>query len=302
VTASFSNNDPPLPLNSLLDGRWTGTWQVGNGGNVSVTVQAKDATGALGGTAQVNGGLNANANPPPVVASGGVLDAASYSLGAPVAPGSLVAVFGQFLAQQELKAGALPLPRTLGSTQVTIAGRTMPLLFAGANQVNAMIPYDLAINATHQVVVKRGNTISIPEPVSLLSSRSGLFTRDLTGKGAGIVVKVATDGTQSIVSTDNPVSAFNAIVIYGDGLGNVDPQALEGSETPSSPLSQTLDQVTVTIGGIPAQVFFSGLTPGFTGLYQINAFVPVGVAAGDNVPLVITQAGRSSPPVSIAVR
>jgi uncharacterized protein (TIGR03437 family) len=302
VTASFSNNDPALPLNSLLDGRWTATWQVGKSGSVSVTVAAQDAGGSVSGTAQISGGLTANPNPPPVIASGGVLDAASYQLNSSVAPGSLVSIFGQFLSQQDAKAGALPLPTTLGITQVTVAGRPMPLLFAGGSQVNAMIPYDLPINATHQIVIRRGNTISIPEPVSLLSSRSGVFTRDLTGKGAAIVVKVATDGTQTIVSSATPASAYDAIVIYADGLGNVDPQAIAGSETPISPLSQTLDPVTVTIGGISAPVVFAGLTPGFTGLYQINAYVPTGVAPGDNVPLVISQAGRASSSVTIAVR
>jgi uncharacterized protein (TIGR03437 family) len=302
VTASFSNNDPSLTLNSLLDGRWTATWQVGNSGKVNVTVNAQDPSGSVTGTAQVNGGLNANVNPPPVIASGGVLDAASYALNSPVAPGSLVSVFGQFLSQQETKAGTLPLSTTLGATQVTVAGRAMPLLFAGANQVNAMIPYDLPINATHQVVIKRGNTISIPEPVSLLSSRSGVFTKDLTGKGAAIVVKVTADGTQSIVSTTNPVSAYDAVIIYCDGLGNVDPQAIAGSETPLSPLSQTLDTVTVTVGGVSAPVFFAGLTPGFTGLYQVNAYIPTGVTPGDSVPLVISQSGRSGSSVTIAVR
>jgi uncharacterized protein (TIGR03437 family) len=302
VIAGFSNNDPALPLNSLLDGRWSGTWQVANAGQATVTVQAQDAGGGLSGSAQVSGGLNANANPPPVVASGGVLDAASYSLGAPVAPGSLVAIFGQYLAQQENSASALPLPNTLGVTQVTIAGRAMPLLFAGASQANAMIPYDLPINAAHQVVAKRGNTISIPEPVSLLSSRSGVFTKDLTGTGPGIVVKVAGDGTQSIVTADNPVSANDAIVIYCDGLGSVDQPVVAGSQTPVTPLTRTLDAVSVTIGSRPAPVFFAGLTPGFTGLYQINAIVPGGVAPGDGVPLVITQAGQASPPVSISVR
>ena len=44
------------------------------------------------------------------------------------------------------------------------------------------------------------------------------------------------------------------------------------------------------------------LTPGFTGLYQINARVPAGVMAGGEVPLVIEQSGRQSPPVKLVVR
>jgi uncharacterized protein (TIGR03437 family) len=63
-----------------------------------------------------------------------------------------------------------------------------------------------------------------------------------------------------------------------------------------------LDPVTVTVGGLSTPVDFAGLTPGFTGLYQVNSYVPSGVAPGDNVPLIITQSGRSSPPVSISVR
>jgi uncharacterized protein (TIGR03437 family) len=164
------------------------------------------------------------------------------------------------------------------------------------------VPYDLPINAAHQVVVKRGNTISIPEAVSLLSSRAAVFTKDQTGKGPGIVVKVTGDGTQSVVAPGNPVGASEVIVIYGAGLGDVSPQVIAGAEAPVAPLSQALDAVTVTIGGKTASVFFAGLTPGFTGLYQINAIVPAGVVAGDNVPLVITQAGRPSPPVSISMR
>ena len=302
VVAAFSNNDPPLALNSLLDGRWTGTYNGGNSGQVTISVKAQDASGVLAGTAQIAGNLNVNNNPPPAIASGGVLDAASYRLGGAVAPGSLVSIFGSYLAQPEAKAAALPLPNTLSTTQVTVAGRTMPLLYAGPSQVNAMVPFDLAINATQQVVVRRGTTISIPEPISVLSSGSGVFTKDLTGSGTAIVVKVAADGTQSLVGPDNPAHASDALVIYCDGLGNVSPQAVAGAAAPVTPLSQTLDTVTVTMGGVNATVFFAGLTPGFTGLYQVNAFVPGGVSPGDNVQLVIAQSGRSSPPVTISVR
>jgi len=60
--------------------------------------------------------------------------------------------------------------------------------------------------------------------------------------------------------------------------------------------------VTVTIAGKAAAVEFAGLTPGLVGLYQVNARVPEGVAAGSAVPLVITQNGVPSNTVTIAVR
>jgi uncharacterized protein (TIGR03437 family) len=302
VTVSFSNNDPPISLTSLRDGRWSGAWNAGSGASVILTAAAKTADGSLTGTTQINGGLQANTNPPPVVAPGGVLNAASYSLQSPLAPGTLISIFGSLFAQNPAKVDALPLPLTLNNTTVTIAGRRIPLLYTGPNQVNAMIPFDLPINASHQVVVQRGTAISIPEPIGVIASQSGIFTRDLTGKGAAIVVKVASDGTQSLVGPDNPARAYDPLVIYCEGLGDVDPQQIAGSPVPISPLSRVLDPVSVTVGGLSTPVDFAGLTPGFTGLYQVNSYVPSGVTPGDNVPLVITQSGRSSPPVSVSVR
>ena len=70
----------------------------------------------------------------------------------------------------------------------------------------------------------------------------------------------------------------------------------------AEPLSRTDNPVTVMIGGRPAAVSFSGLTPGYAGLYQINAVVPAGITPGDAVPVVISVAGQTSPPVTMAVR
>ena len=50
-----------------------------------------------------------------------------------------------------------------------------------------------------------------------------------------------------------------------------------------------------------AQVLFAGLTPGFTGLYQVNVIVPGGVTPADNVPVVISVAGQTSLPVTIGI-
>jgi uncharacterized protein (TIGR03437 family) len=56
--------------------------------------------------------------------------------------------------------------------------------------------------------------------------------------------------------------------------------------------------VTVTIGGVPVPVIFSGLTPDSVGLYQVNATVPFDVPAG-NQPMVVTVGGVSSKAVTL---
>ena len=50
-----------------------------------------------------------------------------------------------------------------------------------------------------------------------------------------------------------------------------------------------------------ATVGFSGLAPGFVGLYQVNATVPVGTPAGSVVVSLMIN-GRAANNVTIAVR
>ena len=71
---------------------------------------------------------------------------------------------------------------------------------------------------------------------------------------------------------------------------------------PASVLSYTDNPVTVTVGGKDAQVLFAGLAPGWVALYQVNVLVPAGVAAGPSVPVVVTAAGASSTPVTVAIQ
>jgi uncharacterized protein (TIGR03437 family) len=66
-------------------------------------------------------------------------------------------------------------------------------------------------------------------------------------------------------------------------------------------LAQTVDSVSVSIGGVSAKVQFAGLVPGFTGYYQVNAVVPNNAPTGDAVNLTLKVGGVSSPPVTISI-
>ena len=56
------------------------------------------------------------------------------------------------------------------------------------------------------------------------------------------------------------------------------------------------------IGGVNVPVFFAGPTPGFTGLYQVNATLPTGITASQAAPLLLTQGGHASVMVTIPVQ
>jgi len=70
-----------------------------------------------------------------------------------------------------------------------------------------------------------------------------------------------------------PAKPGEFLSIYCTGLGDVNNQPVLGSASPSNPLASTLATPVVTIGGQTAQVLFSGLAPGFVGLYQVNVKV-----------------------------
>ena len=82
----------------------------------------------------------------------------------------------------------------------------------------------------------------------------------------------------------------------------VQPEVQSGQIAPTAePLARTLSTPLVNIGGIPAQVSFSGLAPGFVGLYQVNVQVPMGVPSGvQEVEIIIN--GVPGNTVTIAVQ
>ncbi len=302
VAASFSTGDAPLALENLDNGGWEATWQtqfVSAAAQISIAARMGPPT--ITGSTQATGTLVTNTSPPPSIAEGGVLNAASYARNAPIAPGSLVSIFGSNLADSVGKAAIFPLPTDLNQTEVLIAGQNLPLVFVSPNQINAMIPYDLPVNSASSMIVTHGPAISLPASVPVLPAQAGVFTRDNSGAGPGIVVVVHKDGSGVLVDASTPVSAGDTLVIYATGLGDVEPRVFAGTAAPLSPLSSTVTPVTVAIGQVSAPVLFAGLTPGYSGLYQINATVPGGVPSG-TVNLVITQGASSSAPVQIAVK
>jgi uncharacterized protein (TIGR03437 family) len=97
------------------------------------------------------------------------------------------------------------------------------------------------------------------------------------------------------------VRGTDYLTIYCDGLGNVNNRPADGAVAPDG-TSTTLQAVTVTIGGVTVPASFSGLSPGFVALYQVNVQVPANAPSGSAVPLTITVGGVTSNAVTVAVQ
>jgi len=80
-----------------------------------------------------------------------------------------------------------------------------------------------------------------------------------------------------------PAKAAEAILPFGTGLAAVSPAVATGVAAPVDPLSWVTAPVTAPVGDLPASVIFSGLAPGFAGLWQVNVVVPPDLSAAQQV-------------------
>jgi uncharacterized protein (TIGR03437 family) len=294
-----------VPMTHIGGGIWQGTWKPLTAGPVVMYVVAVLQQGGnlVGGqTTALSGAVSAPAPAAvtPTVTAQGVVHAASDQGGVPIAPGGLITVYGVNLSDGVGQNTGLPLPQQLNGTQVLLGNQPLPILYTSAGQLNVQVPYTVPVNTQYQLTVQHGNALSLPQQLVVAAGLPGVFTVNQQGTGQGAIMK--SDGV-TLAQPVTPASIGETVVIYCTGLGAVTPAVKEGAPAPSTPsLSTTVNTVTVTIGGQAAQVAFSGLTPGYAGLYQVNAVVPAGITTGDSVPVVVSVAGQTSPPATIAVK
>jgi uncharacterized protein (TIGR03437 family) len=259
-------------------------------------------------TATGGGASNATSftiGPPPQTASNAFVNAANPAGGNALAPRSIASLFGANLAPRVAIADlAPPLPFTLGGVTMTMGGGSVPLFFVSPEQVNFQIPlFNLTGQVSTSLTVTQGTAITTIT-VLLKPYAPALFTTNAGGTGQASTLIAGTTSLAAATGAfpgSRPAKVGEYISIYATGLGDVSNRPSLGYPSPGSLLATTLATPTVTIGGAPATVSFSGLAPGYVGLYQINVQVPVGAPTGPGIPLIVTIAGVSSNTATIAV-
>jgi len=243
------------------------------------------------------GAIGANAQQP-VVAPGGVLNAASNAKGVSVAPGSLISIYGTALASTLANADTIPLSTTLGNVTVTFNSIPAPMLYVSntPQQINAQMPWELQGSNSAQVVVTNNGTASAPMSVQLTPAAPGIFS---FGSGVGQAIAygnsdgqfAAPAGAYPGLTTHPAKIGGDPLVILATGLGPVNPPVQTGNDVTDNQAHLCVTQPVVLVGGVAANVLFAGISPQFVGVYQLNIVIQPGTPTGNAVPLQIQANG-----------
>jgi uncharacterized protein (TIGR03437 family) len=242
-------------------------------------------------------------NASPVLPAAGVANAASYRAGG-VAPGEIVSLFGTALGPAVPAVLALTDPvlvaNALAGVHVLFDGLPAPVLYAAAGQVNVVVPYAVAGESATTMQVEYLGSLSPSVSLPVAATAPGIFTLDGTGAGPGAILNAA---DESVNSAANPVAPGDWVSIFATGAGVTTPAGVDGLLA-TGPSYTPQAQITVTIGNLPCNLNYEGGAPGLvSGVVQINAQVPAGVAPGPSVPVQV-MAGTASAQsgVTLAVR
>jgi len=206
---------------------------------------------------------------------GGVSNAASGDT--TFAPGMLLSVYGQNLANATASAASLPLPLKLGGAAATVNGVPAPLWYSSNGQLNVQIPYE----------TQTGNAV--------LTVNNGLET-------ASYSFAVGTSAPGIFVDNGNALVPFPSghrgttytLFITGDGVPSPAVATGAGPRDPNN-LPKPQLPVRVTVGGVSAGITFVGIPTWSAGVTQINFTVPTNAPLGHQDVVVSVGNVRSSP-------
>ncbi len=228
-----------------------------------------------------------------------VLSAASFApAGNPISPGEFIALFGSGLAGSTQTA-APPYPNSLAGVSVLINNRPAPIYFVSSGQINCLVPY--ATQGPTATVVVRNGTNSNIVTVPVAATSPSVYSLNQSGAGAGAILHA----DYSVVGAAKPAAAGETLLIYLTGMGAVNPSVADGTAGGATPLSNTavpVSQISVLVGGVPGRVIYSGLAPGYPGLYQINVTLPSSLPARGVLPLAIQTPNAFHDQVDVQVQ
>jgi uncharacterized protein (TIGR03437 family) len=235
--------------------------------------------------------------------TGGPVNAASYALSglpnANIAQGSMFILFGQNLGPAgQANASSFPLPTQLGGTSITakVGGTAVNaiMLYSNSAQVAAILPSSTPIGAG-TLTLSFNDKSSNAVPIQVVASTLGIFTRNQSGSGPGVLFNFNSQADQPVNSLVTAAHPGQVLTLWGTGLGKVSGIEADG------PLPGNLSvPVSVYVGNQLVTPTYKGRSGCCAGIDQIVFTVPQGVE-GCYVSVAVVAGGVISNFATIAV-
>ncbi len=211
--------------------------------------------------------------------------------------------FGKDTADAFSQPTPIPLPTALANIQVTVNATPAPLYYVSPGQINFIVPWNAPTTGTADVQVL--NTVTgqllAASKVFMNTVSPAIFVGASAGAGAKQAAVVNQNGTVNDSTHPAKLGEYISIYATGQGLVSTSDQPADG-DIPRNGLVGAKGSLRVWIGSdytdqIPLQgneqrsipgvdnnfIQFSGLSPAFPGMWQVNVRVPQATAAGANV-------------------
>jgi uncharacterized protein (TIGR03437 family) len=299
---------PAGRLNILLSGLLTPTVN----GSVIAVAQATPATlvqgtdGNLYGTdgnygifrLTLGSGSGPGPTTPMISSTAGVVNGPSFQPG--ISPNSWITINGTNLSPvTDNWANAIvngDLPTKLDGVSVSVGSQAAYIYYVSPTQVNALAP-NIGTGSVSVTVTNANGTSSAVTAISQ-TVQPAFFQLGAYAVATRQDYSVAVKNGAVPGATTVPAKPGDVIILWGAGFGATNPALPLGTVVPLSPIYNTANPVTVTVGGTAATVYGAALAGGNAGLYQVAIQIPDNLANGD-YPIVATVFGAQSPATTL---
>ena len=198
-----------------------------------------------------------------------------------VSPGEIVTIFGSGLGPAEAAYATIDsqggIATSLAGVTLTFDGSPAPLLYVQSNQVNAVVPFEIAGKTSTVVELQYDGAASNPAIMLVSDAVPGIYTAPVDGQ-----IQIAAfnqDGTLN--SPANPAVQGSVVSMWATGLGLPESSYADGQIVTGPGSLGNPPEIGFASEGLVLQTEYMGPAPGFVaGAMQINIVIPVGAPPG----------------------
>lgn len=207
----------------------------------------------------------------------GVVNSAGFEVSGTIAPTELISLYGSGLGPAPPVPGQLEgqvFTTSLGGVQVLFDGTAAPLLYAGPNLINAIVPSDVYRRSTTslQIVTPAG---PINGPTLFVVQAEPEVFRNSVADSNLVYGAIALNQDGTVNSATNPAPRGSVVTVWATGaptLGYPDGGIANGDlHAPVLPVSVLTNQLNSFVGLDSLEVLYAGDAPQLVqGVIQVN--------------------------------